>query len=332
MEEMEKRRMQAMLAQGGDQVAFYTEVPTKNPSVSGAGTKNNKGGMMSSLTSFGFEDIAEEDQYEEASIKMSNLGLSEMEMTFSSDVFSVRSKVDQMRERSSDARDVKPAAVKRTSPSSSDERRSPTAGGVPSNNGNNGITASSVFGSSIASEMTASNRDSMSSTASMKKSSEFDLDHFNESLRSMDLEDRGPMPPDPPSNVEEGMNSMEKSQPRSMSGPSSVPRRRQREPTGGSLPSLAAGGKSVERGGAALDRAPGPVDLGLSDPNVTAEDFGISFNSIRSFNSQDSDASSWLDQYQSMENVAGGMNAWDEEGSHGSSLSEISAPRMAVAN
>eukprot|EP00804_Cyclotella_cryptica_P020644 CCRYP_003469-RA/>CCRYP_003469-RA protein AED:0.30 eAED:0.30 QI:462/1/1/1/0/0.5/2/451/775 len=316
MEEMEKRRMQAMLAQGGDQAAFYTEVPTKKPSSNGAATKNNKGGMMSSLTSFGFEDIAEEDNFEEASIKMSNLGLSEMEMTFSSDVFSVRSKVDQMRERSTDAKDTKPEAVKRTSPSGSDEhRRSPIAGVVPSNNGNNGITASSVFGSSIASEMTASNRDSMSSTASMKKTSEFDLDHFNESLRSMDLEDRGSMPPDPPSNVGEGTNAIERSQPLSNTSP--APRRRQREPTGGSLPSLAAGGKSVERGGAAVERAPGPVDLGLSDPNVTAEDFGISFNSIRSFASQDSDASSWLDQYQSMENVAGGMNPWDEEGSHG---------------
>ncbi|KAL7486152.1 hypothetical protein ACHAW6_011762 [Cyclotella cf. meneghiniana] len=328
MEEMEKRRMQAMLAQVGDHDAFCTEVPTKKPSATGAATKNNTGGMMNSLTSFGFEDIAEEDHFEDASIKMSNLGLSEMEMTFSSDVFSVRSKVDQMRERPTDVTDLKPAAVKRTSPSGSDE----PARAVPSNNGNNGITASSIFRSSIASEMTASNRDSMSSTGSTKKSSEFDLDHFNESLRSMDLEDRGPMPPDPPSDVGEVTNSTDRNQQLVMSGKSSAPRRRQREPTGGSLPSLAAGGKSVERGETAVERAPAQVDLTLSDPNVTAEDFGISFNSIRSFASEGSDTSSWLDQYQSMENVASGMNPWDEEGSHGSSLSEISAPRMAVAN
>ena len=43
---------------------------------------------MTSLNSFGFEAI-EEDELTEASYKMSNLGLSEMDMTFGSDVLSV---------------------------------------------------------------------------------------------------------------------------------------------------------------------------------------------------------------------------------------------------
>merc|ERR1719183_1394055 len=70
-----------------------------------ANNNNNRGGPvrrgttenMASLNSFGFDAI-EEDDITEASYKMSNLGLSEMDMTFSSDVLSVRSKsVPKMR-------------------------------------------------------------------------------------------------------------------------------------------------------------------------------------------------------------------------------------------
>lgn len=326
MEEMEKRRIQAMRAQGdqGQGSALCFEVPTKKSS----GVPKNNKGMMNSLTSFGFEDIAEEEQYEEASVKMSNLGLSEMEMTFNSDVFSVKSKVDKIRDRESSPED-KPA--KRKSSTGSDERKRSPPSDVPAKLDNRVATsASSVFGSSIGSEITGSNRGSMSSMGSKQFPAKFDLDNFNESLRSMDLEDRAPMAPDPPSNAPEGRNMNDKTRP--LMGNASAPRRRQREPTGGSLPSLAAGGTHVERGGHAAERAaPAHNGFDISDPNVTAEDFGISFNSIRSFASQDSDTSSWLDQYQSMENVMGGKNPWDEEGSHSSSLSEISAPRMGVA-
>lgn len=302
MEQMEKRR-QAM--QAGVKGDVCIEIPTKQSSDA---PKQNKDMMMNSLASFGFEDIAEEDHLEESSVKMSNLGLSEMDMTFNSDIFSIKSKVDKLRE-SPPEEDSKPKATKRKSSSGSDERkRSPVPDSVP--NKKSGVAASSVFGSSMASDMSESHRGSMSSAGSARKPTQFDLDQFNESLRSMDLEDRGALP-DPPSNTG---GSNERTRPL-MGG---APRRRQREPTGGSLPSLAAGGKSVERGrSAAAEPAPAAADLGISDPNITAEDFGISFNSIRSFASQDSDASSWLEQYQSMENVTAGKNPWDEEGSNG---------------
>ena len=309
MDQMERRR-QAMQSQGGQHGDVLLEVPTKTSSTTGP---RNTRELASSLTSFGFEDIAEEDHPDEPSVKMSNLGLSEMDMTFNSDIFSIKSKVDNVQEAPKE--DSKPKATKRKSSSGSEAKhsRDPDSD-VPAKKPGNGVTASSVFGSSLDSE-TVSNRGSMSSNGSMKISSHFDMDHFNESLRSMDLEDRGALPPDPPSNT--GGNPNEQRTRPLMGGTSS--RRRQREPNGGSLPSLAAGGKSVERGRpAAPEPAPAATtDLGISDPNLTAEDFGISFNSIRSFNSQGSDASSWLDQYQSMENVAGGKNLWDEEASNG---------------
>ena len=311
MEQTERRR-QGMQSQGGQHGDVLLEVPTKTSS---SKAPTNAKEMASSLASFGFEDIAEEDHLDEPSVKMSHLGLSEMDMTFNSDIFSIKSKVDKVQE-APPKEDSKPKATKRKSSSGSEEkRRSPDPDSdVPVKKSGNGVAASSVFGSSLDTD-TASNRGSMSSNGSMKISSHFDMDHFNESLRSMDLEDRCAMPPDPPSNA--GGNSNEQRTRPLMGGTSS--RRRQREPTGGSLPSLAAGGKSVERGRpAAPEPAPAvTADLGISDPNLTAEDFGISFNSIRSFASVDSDTSSWLDQYQSMENVTGGKTAWDEEASNG---------------
>lgn len=50
-----------------------------------------------------------------------------------------------------------------------------------------------------------------------------------------------------------------------------------------------------------------------------------------------SDASSWLNQYNSMENIESERNPWDDEDqaaegqSDGTSMSEISAPRMVTA-
>jgi len=299
MEQIEKRRQAMQVQQGGD---VCIEVPTKKASDE---PKQNKE-MMSSLASFGFEDIAEEDQYEESSVKMSNLGLSEMDMTFNSDIFSIKSKADTLKKSPPPEEDSKPRATKRKSSSGSDKKSSPA-----SDSKSGGVAASSVVDSDI-SESNPRGSMSIASNGSVKKSSHFDMDNFNESLRSMDLDDRGPTAPDPPSHT-----GNERTRPL-MGG---APRRRQREPTGGSLPSLAAGGKNVERGRPAAPEPAPPADFGISDPNVTAEDFGISFNSIRSFTSQDSDASSWLEQYQSMENVAGGKNPWDEEGSNGSSLS-----------
>ena len=66
--------------------------------------------------------------------------------------------------------------------------------------------------------------------------------------------------------------------------------------------------------------------FGLSDPLLG--DFGVSMNSIRSFQSQGSDSSSWLKQYDQMEHISN-EKVWDDEcGSANSSMSEISAPRM----
>ncbi len=113
--------------------------------------------------------------------------------------------------------------------------------------------------------------------------------------------------------------------------------------------------------------------MGLSDPDLmqhafgasaasgnNLNDFGISLGSLRSFQSVQSDGgdddsnannSSWLNQYNSMENVQNGRDAWDDEDAaaqreqqaghnvvgdcnssdRGSIASEISAPRMVTA-
>ena len=93
------------------------------------------------------------------------------------------------------------------------------------------------------------------------------------------------------------------------------------------------------------------TDMGMSDPdmmqsfgasNLQNDNFGVSLESLRSFQSGDSNASSWLNQYQSMENVQNGRDPWDDEdaaaqagadheGSESSRISEISAPRMVTA-
>jgi hypothetical protein len=311
MEQLEKRR-QAMQAQDANRGDVCLEVPTKKSSKA---SKHNKA-MTNSLASLGFEDILEEDHNEENSIKMSNmsgLGLSEMDMTFNSDIFSIKSKVETSTKQEPTLEDSKPEAIKRkSSPGSSSKRNSPDQNSTA-------VPASSVFESS--SDITNSHRSSMSTasnTGSLKKYSQFDLENFNESLRSMDLEDRGMMPPDPPSN---DANRNERTRPQAKKSSSW---RRQKEPNGSSLPSLAAGGKNILRGKSVAPE-PAPVDFGISDPDVTPEDFGISLNSI------DTNASSWLGQYEGMEHVEGVKNVWDDEASNGSSLSEISAPRMGLA-
>lgn len=85
--------------------------------------------------------------------------------------------------------------------------------------------------------------------------------------------------------------------------------------------------------------------MGISDLDMLTQfgastasrsDFGLSLGSFRSFQSNDSNASSWMNQYNSMENIEGGGSAlWDDEdqaqASDGTSMSEISAPRMVTA-
>ena len=77
-----------------------------------------------------------------------------------------------------------------------------------------------------------------------------------------------------------------------------------------------------------------------STRNNNQNDFGVSLESLQSNATGSSDASSWLNQYGSMGNVAGGVDGadpWDDEdgatggGSDGTSMSEISAPRMVTA-
>ena len=94
-------------------------------------------------------------------------------------------------------------------------------------------------------------------------------------------------------------------------------------------------GQSLRRGSLGSMEISDPDMLGaLSAARNDNTDFGVSLESIRSFASNRSDGS-WLNQYNSMENVANGKDAWDDEdqGSQEttSAASEISAPRMVVA-
>ena len=89
--------------------------------------------------------------------------------------------------------------------------------------------------------------------------------------------------------------------------------------------------------------------LGISDPDMMLQsglglssnnnmDFGVSLESLKSFQeSVQSGEESWLNQYNSVENIGTDRNPWDDEdaerhhgtgSSDGTSMSEISAPRM----
>lgn len=281
-------------------------------------SKNVREQNMQSIGSLGFEAI-DEDEVTEASCKLSNLGFSEMDMTFNSDILSIRSKN---------------ATEFRTN------ERPPESEAKQSGRKKAPVTASSIFDQSLGADSLQSsfNKSSISVRKGGFNNSNISMDDFNESFKSMDMEDNRGGPIDPDGHLPFSGRSEK------MKAASSPPRRgRQREPAGGRLPSIQSGFRSS--GAAATDTgvaeaAPAPSrnsmgslgmglsnnTFGLSDPLLG--DFGVSMNSIRSFQSQGSDSSSWLKQYESMENI-GNEKVWDDEcGSASSSMSEISAPRM----
>jgi hypothetical protein len=282
---------------------------------------------MQSINSLGFEAI-DQDEVTEASCKLSNLGFSEMDMTFNSEVLSIRSKSEPKRIKNEFSDGSKATTLASTTKQ-------------PGESKTKAVTASSIFDRSLGSSFNNSN---ISAKKEGFNNSNISMDDFNESFKSMDMGEReriGPIDPDgdvPVSGTEKKAAAI------------STTRRpgRQREPAGGRLPSIQSGMRSS--GGAAADigmtktshrgsaeRNSGNTmstglgisnaSLGLSDPLMG--DFGLSMTSLRSFQSQGSDAS-WLNQYQSMENVQNDSgNPWDDEcGSANSSMSEISAPRM----
>lgn len=313
-EEMEKRKMAAK-QQGGaagttiphqdlyQQQGTY-QVPTLEEGRKKPGTSSNhhdysfKSKMHDqSLNSFGFEAI-EEDEMTEASYKLSNLGLSEMSMgtmTFNSDVLSIKSRADGGVKSSSGSNSTKDPSVEGTKRSGSEASASTDP--------NNPITASSLFDQSVSSNAT-----------SQKANNEaIDLANFNESFRSMDMEERGGAPlPDP-----DGVGARETSGTSSGNNATNPPRSRQKtasstarassrqqDPTGGRLPSVA-------RASGATATTSGAPEVRKEKDNPVLDDFGVSFNSIAS------DASSWLNQYNSMENIGSDKNPWDDEESRG---------------
>ncbi|KAL7471729.1 hypothetical protein ACHAXS_012017 [Conticribra weissflogii] len=313
-EEMGKRKMVAK-QQGGvggstitDQDLYQQQgtfqVPTLEEGRMKAGSSGNhhdysfKSKMHDqSLNSFGFEAI-EEDEMTEASYKLSNLGLSEMSMgtmTFNSDVLSIKSRADGGMKSSNGSNSTKDPSVEGTKRSGSEESASTDP--------KNPITASSLFDQSVSSSVT-----------SQKAANEaIDLANFNESFRSMDMEERGGAPlPDPDGvGAREGLGSSNGNNamnpPRSRQKTASSTARassRQQDPTGGRLPTVA-------RANGATAATSGAPEARKESDNPALEDFGVSFNSIAS------DASSWLNQYNSMENIGSDKNPWDDEESRG---------------
>merc|ERR1719389_501110 len=237
---------------------------------------------------------------------------SKMNMTFSSDILSVRSKsVPKMRD-SSEEDDKNPTTTNQKNGTSQKngkpKRRSSTDDGnrlQPYFDGPSAINHS------------------------MSSKTPIDMDEFNESFKSMEFSGspsaRAPVDPD-------GHNGAD----------NAFPRRSNKDPSGGRLPTIQStrATKSSSSGhdtsGSRLprqDHHESSDTMGISDPDMLLSsnaDFGVSFNSIKSFKSQASDASSWIHQYNTMENVAAGEDRrWDAEDSSGkSSLSEIPSPQM----
>mmetsp|Transcript_27875 Transcript_27875/g.52537 ORF Transcript_27875/g.52537 Transcript_27875/m.52537 type:complete len:966 (-) Transcript_27875:599-3496(-) len=323
---------------------------------------------MSSLNSFGFEAI-EEDELTEASYKMSNLGLSglsEMDMTIGSDVLSVRSKSPTKVRTSSQGESgsgTKGGASRgkvitdqqKQSNSEGDSEEAPAR-----------VTASNGFNHSLSSTR-SSGADVMNKKGSPHN---FSMEDFNESFKSMEMEDRTRA-----SGATNGIDVYDSSQHKPSSqrlhrrlpdpdgevggqqehhasmAPPPPSSSRRKDPNGGRLPSIHSS-RASNHGAATSDvrlsssafsssRRESVESMGISDPDMLRSadlgnsntDFGVSVESLRSFQSQGSDASSWLNQYNSMENVGSDKNPWDDEdqASGGTSTSEISAPRMVMA-
>jgi len=331
--------------------------------------------MMASLNSFGFEAIEEDEHSKASEYKMSNLGLSglsEMDMTFSSDVMSVRSKsVPKTREKSGDGGAGSGNANRMASIEDSGSAQKRSSSVDVDGDSNAGITASSVFNQSLSSASERSVGSTSHKSFSMnnnnvnmknyKSSLNMSMEDFNESFKSMETDDQRSVlskktPLDPDGAVGGPSQRSAQSQP--------SPARR-KDPRGGRLTTIhsgrgsdsaAHGASSTSNNNANANarlssnnsnnrRRTSIESMGISDLDMLTQfgastasrsDFGLSLGSFRSFQSNDSNASSWMNQYNSMENIEGGGSAlWDDEdqaqASDGTSMSEISAPRMVTA-
>ena len=186
---IQQQQMQMMnaVAEGLPQ---QQQVPTQNQHHRNRSAAQDN---MASLNSFGFEAI-EEDEITEASYKMSNLGFSEMDMTFNSSVLSIRSKSAPKLSRASenDGQSVGEGTGEDSTPAvNADEmKRSNSDGhekrGMEEPNVN-GITASSIFNQSLSSSNTSSSFSKSQSSMKMKMNASVNMDDFNESFKSMEM-------------------------------------------------------------------------------------------------------------------------------------------------
>jgi len=342
--------------------------------------------MMSSINSFGFEAI-EEDEIgnDHSELKSSNFrfsGMSEMDMTFGSDLLSVRSKtVPKM--SMSDEKKKQSAEYHRASTAESLQERTDSDGnveGVAGNAGGPGLTASGILNQSISSN-SASGSSARSYKSSMSTKTTINplnmsMEDFDESFKSMEMEDqqkqgspqyKKPLDPD---------GAVGDVQQRYASSGMGQSQGRRKDHGGGRLSTIhsSRGLSSVSATSATAStnnhtdvqlsstvhnasnancnnrrRRTSIESMGISDPDMMknfgasnkTDDFGVSLESLRSFQSHDtnaSNASSWVNQYNSMGAGSGSNdNLWDDEeqqegASDRSSMSEISAPRMVTAS
>ena len=396
MQEMQRKQAQMMMMQGGVGVGVQGGGPIDVPTAGGASwqqqqqqvptsnrsRKYSQEHNMASLNSFGFEAI-EEDDITEASYKMSNLGLSGMsgmDMTFASDILSIRSKsVPKM--RVSENNNKKEKGVNRRASSTNEEhlkRHSSDGDGASSSGGGNNKPAAEVGVSSVFNQSLSSTSNTSGSSMSMKAKAP-NMEDFNESFKSMEMEERSrgsggsggvtrkPLPqaqqrqrlPDP-----DGVVGGHR--------PASTSAGRRKDPSGGRLGTIhsSRGRPKQQHHGAVssshaasanaarlpfsssnttTNRRGSNSSLGISDPDMMLQsglglssnnnmDFGVSLESLKSFQeSVQSGEESWLNQYNSVENIGTDRNPWDDEdaerhhgtgSSDGTSMSEISAPRM----
>ncbi|KAL7539978.1 hypothetical protein ACHAWF_008273 [Thalassiosira exigua] len=369
--QMEQRaRAHAQEGGAGGDVVVVAAVSVPTAKDDGGGRRHHHGrrksqegnnNMASSLLSLGFDAI-EEDEITEASYKMSNLGLSEMDMTFASvDNISVRSKSAPRNRRASQDR----GDARR---SSTTEKRANSEGDVDE------AEAARLRSGRQESGLSSSSDPRAGSESSATRGGSLAMDDFNESFKSMEMEDRGcgdggggggggggrrRMDPDGAEGGG-GEGGGTRAAGRRKDPPSGLPyicssrrdpgdrdRRHPHQQQQGDRPRPSRDGER----GAVHQKRRSDGSMGISDPDMMASqslrdvDFGVSLESLQSRDIGNDDGgdggeeggegheSSWLKQYHSMENVGGdGKDLWDDEdGADSGTMSEISAPRMVAA-
>ncbi|KAL9184950.1 hypothetical protein ACHAXT_002727 [Thalassiosira profunda] len=316
-------QQQALLTGGGD---ANVSVPTaQGPK---EGSKSYKDHMQSQ-NSFGFEAI-EEDDITHSSYKMSHLGLSEMDMTFASekDLLSVRSKSAPKSRATGEAETE--TANRRASNDGTQRHKSDGDEDAPAPEG---VSAADVFGSHSSGSHSSEHRN--------RRRMNMSMEDFNESFKSMDVSEdrrsRGKKKADPDGAAGGGRygggggSNRGRRDPGGRGGLQTIPSART---VAASNPANASGMGERRKSSESLSD-PDLLHHALASADFEkSTDFGVSLNSLKSFQSTGTEGSSWINQYNSMENVHAGRSAWEdeEEESHGNSIaSEISAPRMITA-